>query len=322
MLKIRNLRKLYGNYHALDGLDMEIEEGALYGFVGPNGAGKTTTIKIISGLLMPDAGDVEIDGIDALAQPYRLKEKIGYVPDYFGVYDNLKVSEYMEFFASCYGMEGLTARKRSQTLLEQVGLGDKLDFYVDGLSRGMKQRLSLARALLHEPVLLVMDEPAAGLDPRTRLEFRETVRELNQQGMTILLSSHLLTDLTELCTDVGIIDGGRMLLTGSVEEIIEKIHTSKPIVITVCDKIQTALSLLKEHPLVRSISVKEQEILVQFSGSGRQESQLLTELVQSGVHVRGFMREPGSLEAVFMQLTRREEERVVLSYDADDESGL
>ena len=320
MLKIRNLRKLYGNYHALDGLDMEIEEGALYGFVGPNGAGKTTTIKIISGLLMPDAGDVEIDGIDALAQPYRLKEKIGYVPDYFGVYDNLKVSEYMEFFASCYGMEGLTARKRSQTLLEQVGLGDKLDFYVDGLSRGMKQRLSLARALLHEPVLLVMDEPAAGLDPRTRLEFRETVRELNQQGMTILLSSHLLTDLTELCTDVGIIDGGRMLLTGSVEEIIEKIHTSKPIVITVCDNIQTALSLLKEHPLVRSISVKEQEILVQFSGSGRQESQLLTELVQSGVHVRGFM--PGSLEAVFMQLTRREEERVVLSYDADDESGL
>ncbi len=322
MLKIRNLRKLYGNYHALDGLDMEIEEGALYGFVGPNGAGKTTTIKIISGLLMPDAGDVEIDGIDALAQPYRLKEKIGYVPDYFGVYDNLKVSEYMEFFASCYGMEGLTARKRSQTLLEQLGLGDKLDFYVDGLSRGMKQRLSLARALLHEPVLLVMDEPAAGLDPRTRLEFRETVRELNQQGMTILLSSHLLTDLTELCTDVGIIDGGRMLLTGSVEEIIEKIHTSKPIVITVCDNIQTALSLLKEHPLVRSISVKEQEILVQFSGSGRQESQLLTELVQSGVHVRGFMREPGSLEAVFMQLTRREEERVVLSYDADDESGL
>ena len=322
MLKIRNLRKLYGNYHALDGLDMEIEEGALYGFVGPNGAGKTTTIKIISGLLMPDAGDVEIDGIDALAQPYRLKEKIGYVPDYFGVYDNLKVSEYMEFFASCYGMEGLTARKRSQTLLEQVGLGDKLDFYVDGLSRGMKQRLSLARALLHEPVLLVMDEPAAGLDPRTRLEFRETVRELNQQGMTILLSSHLLTGLTELCTDVGIIDGGRMLLTGRGEEIIEKIHTSKPIVITVCDNIQTAVSLLKEHPLVRSISVKEQEILVQFSGSGRQESQLLTELVQSGVHVRGFMREPGSLEAVFMQLTRREEERVVLSYDADDESGL
>lgn len=190
MLKIRNLQKVYGNYHALDGLDMEIREGALYGFVGPNGAGKTTTIKIISGLLWPDGGTVEIHGTDALTQPGRLKEKIGYVPDYFGVYDNLKVSEYMEFFASCYGMEGLKARKRSQTLLDQVGLGHKLDFYVDGLSRGMKQRLCLARALLHEPVLLVMDEPAAGLDPRTRLEFKETVRELNEQGMTILISSH------------------------------------------------------------------------------------------------------------------------------------
>ncbi|MCI8269040.1 MAG: ABC transporter ATP-binding protein [Lachnospiraceae bacterium] len=322
MLRIRNLRKIYGNYHALDGLDMDIEDGALYGFVGPNGAGKTTTIKIISGLLLPDGGSVELDGIDALAQPYRLKEKIGYVPDYFGVYDNLKVWEYMEFFAACYGIEGLKARKRLLTLLEQVGLGDKLEFYVDGLSRGMKQRLCLARALLHEPALLVMDEPAAGLDPRTRLEFRETVRELNEQGMTILLSSHLLTDLTELCTDVGIIDAGKMLLAGSVEEIIEKIHTSKPVIITVHNNMPAALGLLKEHPLVRSISVKDQEILVQFAGSGQQESHLLTELVQAGVEVRGFMREPGSLEAVFMQLTNHEEERVVLSYEADFEPGL
>ena len=227
MLKIQNLRKTFGNYHALDGLDMEIEAGALYGFVGPNGAGKTTTIKIVSGLLLPDKGTVEIDGIDALAYPRQMREKIGYVPDYFGVYDNLKVWEYMEFFASCYGLEGLTARKRSLTLLDQVGLGDKEDFYVDGLSRGMKQRLCLARALLHNPALLVLDEPAAGLDPRTRLEFRETIRELNQQGTTILLSSHLLSDLTELCTDIGIVDAGKMLLTGSVEEIIEKIHTSK-----------------------------------------------------------------------------------------------
>lgn len=322
MLKIRNLRKIYGNYHALDGLNMDIEDGALYGFVGPNGAGKTTTIKIISGLLLPDGGSVEIDGVDALAYPYKLKEKIGYVPDYFGVYDNLKVWEYMEFFAACYGMEGLKARKRSQTLLEQVGLGDKTDFYVDGLSRGMKQRLCLARALLHSPSLLIMDEPAAGLDPRTRMEFRETVRELNEQGMTILLSSHLLTDLTELCTDVGIVDAGKMLLSGSVEEVIEKIHTSKPVIITVYKNMETAIALLKEHPLVRSLTVKDQEIMVQFAGRGQQESRLLTELVNAGVQVRGFVREPGSLEAVFMQLTNHEEERVVLSYDHDRESGL
>ena len=322
MLKIQNLRKTFGNYHALDGLDMEIEAGALYGFVGPNGAGKTTTIKIVSGLLLPDKGTVEIDGIDALAYPRQMREKIGYVPDYFGVYDNLKVWEYMEFFASCYGLEGLTARKRSLTLLDQVGLGDKEDFYVDGLSRGMKQRLCLARALLHNPALLVLDEPAAGLDPRTRLEFRETIRELNQQGTTILLSSHLLSDLTELCTDIGIVDAGKMLLTGSVEEIIEKIHTSKPVILSIYKNMETALKLLKEHPMVRSISVKDAEILVQFAGSGRQESGLLTELIQAGVQVRGFMREPGSWEAVFMQLTSHEEERVVLSYDADRESGL
>ncbi len=319
MLKIRNLRKAYGNYHAVDGLNMDIADGALYGFVGPNGAGKTTTIKIISGLLLPDGGTVEIDGMDALANPSQMKEKIGYVPDYFGVYDNLKVWEYMEFFAACYGLEGLMARRRSQTLLEQVGLEDKIDFFVDGLSRGMKQRLCLARALLHEPVLLVLDEPAAGLDPRTRLEFRETVRELNKQGMTVLLSSHLLSDLAELCTDVGIIESGKMLMEGEIEEIIEKIHISKPVIITIYKNMPQALSILKEHPLVRSISVKGQEIMVQFLGSERQESGLLTSLVEAGVQVKSFMREPGNLETVFMQLTSHEKERVVLSYEGESD---
>lgn len=320
MLKIQNLQKSYGNYHALDGLDMEIEKGALYGFVGPNGAGKTTTIKIMTGLLKPDGGSVEIDGISAVREPYRLKEKIGYVPDHFGVYDNLKVSEYMEFFAACYGIEGLKGRKRAQTLLAQVGLGDKEDFFVDGLSRGMKQRLCLARALIHDPALLIMDEPTAGLDPRTRVEFRETVKELNEQGMTILISSHLLSDLSELCTDIGVIDAGRMILTGSIDEIIDRIHTSKPVIITVQDRMDIAMGLLKEHPLVQTITVRDTDIMVGFMGSARQESELLTALVNAGVMIRGFVREPGSLEAIFMQITNHEEERVVLSYE--DESGL
>ncbi len=320
MLKIQNLHKSYGNYHALDGLDMEIGEGALYGFVGPNGAGKTTTIKIMTGLLKPDGGSVKIDGIDAVREPYRLKEKIGYVPDHFGVYDNLKVSEYMEFFAACYGIEGLKGRKRAQTLLAQVGLGDKEDFFVDGLSRGMKQRLCLARALIHDPSLLIMDEPTAGLDPRTRVEFRETVKELNEQGMTILISSHLLSDLSELCTDIGVIDAGRMILTGSIDEITDRIHTSKPVIITVHDHMDIAMKLLKEHPLVQTITVRDKDIMVGFTGNARQESELLTGLVNAGVMVRGFVREPGSLEAIFMQITNHEEERVVLSYE--DESGL
>lgn len=320
MLKIRNLKKSYGNYRALDGLDMEIQDGTLYGFVGPNGAGKTTTIKIMAGLMLPDSGSVEIDGIDALKEPYRLKEKIGYVPDDFGVYDNLKVCEYMEFFASCYRMEGLKLRRRCSMLLDQVGLGDKEDFYVDGLSRGMKQRLCLARALIHDPSILIMDEPTAGLDPRTRVEFRDVLRELNEQGKTVLISSHLLEDLSELCSDVGIIDAGRMIISGSIEEITERVHTSKPVIITVAEKQKEAIHLLKDHPLVKTITVKEQDILIGFTGTDKEECELLAALVTAGVPVRGFFREPGNLEAIFMQITNHDKERVVLSYE--DESGI
>ena len=320
MLKTRNLQKKYGNYHALDGLNMEIPDGALFGFVGPNGAGKTTTIKILTGLLRPDGGTVEIDGADALKEPRRMRDMIGYVPDTFGVYDNLKVSEYMDFFASCYGLEGLKARGRCHTLLLQVGLGDKEDFFVDGLSRGMQQRLCLARALIHDPQILIMDEPTAGLDPRTRMEFKEMVKELHEQGKTILISSHLLTDLAEICTDIGIIDAGRMVVCGSMEEILNQLKASKPVIITVDQNREAALKLLKEHPLVKTISVREPEIMVVFTGTKRQESELLAQLVKAGVPVRSFMRERASLEAIFMQLTDHEEERVVLSYE--DESGL
>ena len=320
MLKTRNLQKKYGNYHALDGLNMEIPDGALFGFAGPTGAGKTTTIKILTGLLRPDGGTVEIDGADALKEPRRMRDMIGYVPDTFGVYDNLKVSEYMDFFASCYGLEGLKARGRCHTLLLQVGLGDKEDFFVDGLSRGMQQRLCLARALIHDPQILIMDEPTAGLDPRTRMEFKEMVKELHEQGKTIRISSHLLTDLAEFCTDIGIIDAGRMVVCGSMEEILNQLKASKPVIITVDQNREAALKLLKEHPLVKTISVREPEIMVGFAGRKRQESELLAQLVKAGVPVRSFMRERASLEAIFMQLTDHEEERVVLSYE--DESGL
>ena len=320
MLKTRNLQKKYGNYHALDGLNMEIPDGALFGFVGPNGAGKTTTIKILTGLLRPDGGTVEIEGADALKEPRRMRDMIGYVPDTFGVYDNLKVSEYMDFFASCYRLEGLKARGRCHTLLLQVGLGDKEDFFVDGLSRGMQQRLCLARALIHDPQILIMDEPTAGLDPRTRMEFKEMVKELHEQGKTILISSHLLTDLAEICTDIGIIDAGRMVVCGSMEEILNQLKASKPVIITVDQNREAALKLLKEHPLVKTISVREPEIMVGFTGTKQQESELLAQLVKAGVPVRSFMRERASLEAIFMQLTDHEEERVVLSYE--DESGL
>ena len=262
MLKIQGLHKKYGNYHALDGLDMEIKNGALFGFVGPNGAGKTTTIKIMTGLLKPDQGVVELDGKNMLTDTLDLRRRIGYVPDHFGLYDNLKVSEYMEFFAACYHLEGFAARKRASSLLEQVGLGERKDAFVDGLSRGMQQRLCLARALIHDPELLIMDEPTAGLDPKTHLEFRQMVWELHEQGKTILLSSHNLAELSELCTDIGIIDAGKMVLSGSMDEIMERIYTSKQIIISVQDQMEKTLAFLKESPMVRTISICEKDIMV------------------------------------------------------------
>lgn len=320
MLEIRDLHKAYGKYHALNGLNMTVKDGALYGFVGPNGAGKTTTVKIITGLLAADSGSVMIGGKDALRDVASLKGMIGYVPDFFGVYDNLTVSEYMEFFASCYRLDGLVARKRYTALLEQVGLEDRQDFYVDGLSRGMKQRLCLARALIHDPDILILDEPTSGLDPRTRFEFREILQELQSMGKTILISSHVLPELSELCTDIGILDQGRLVLEGSIRDILSRVNSSNPLVITIYSNRDQALAILKSHPFVQTISLRDNDICVRFTGDQQDEALLLQQLIDGDVLVTSFVRETGSLESVFMQLTEREEERLVLSYEA--ESGL
>lgn len=316
MLNIKNLRKKFGNFTALDGLDLQIGKGELFGFVGPNGAGKTTTIKIITGLLAPDEGSVIIDGVDAVKDSRSLKRKIGYVPDFFGVYDNLKVSEYMEFFASCYGIEGLQARKRTLLLLEQMKLEEKADFFVDGLSRGMKQRLCLARALLHEPELIVLDEPASGLDPRTRVEYMDTLRDLKEQGKTLFVSSHILSELSELCTGIGIIEQGRMVLQGSMEQIFEKVNSSNPLIISVFSNKEKALAILKSHPCVQTISVGGEEIKVGFIGDRQDEALLLQQLVDADVMLSGFMREKGSLESIFMQITDHGVEKAVLKHEA------
>lgn len=315
MLKIDNLKKKYGQSIALDGLSMKVEDGTLYGFVGPNGAGKTTTIKIITGLLLPDSGLVTIDDIDVTREPGRIREKIGYVPDFFGIYDNLKVSEYMEFFASCYGLYGLKARKRCMMLLEQVRLDEKMDFYVEGLSRGMKQRLSLARALIHNPSLLIMDEPTAGLDPRTRLEFRQILKELREQKKTILISSHILPELSEVCTDIGIVDQGRVVLEGAMDDILNQINISSPLVISVKGSQNAAIGILRGHPKVETITIQQEDIMVTFNGDRQEEIMLLQQLVDAEVMVYGFMREKGSLESVFMEITNHSEERLVLIHE-------
>ena len=258
--------------------------------------------------------------MDALADNRGLKEKIGYVPDFFGVYDNLKVSEYMEFFASCYGLEGREARMRCCALLEQVKLEDRADFFVDGLSRGMKQRLCLARALLHDPKLLILDEPASGMDPRTRMEFSAMLKELREQGKTLLVSSHVLSELSGLCTSIGIIEQGHMVLEGSMEHITEQVNSSKPLLIQVFSNMEKALAILKSHPCVQTIAVKRDEIKVGFLGDRQDEAALLQQLIDADVMVSGFMREKGSLESLFMQVTAREDEKAVIRHEM--ESGL
>lgn len=312
MLQIKNLRKAYGKYQALDGLSMEVKEGALYGFVGPNGAGKTTTIKILAGLLAADSGQVILGGENALGRGRKLKGKIGYVPDEFGTYDNLKVGEYMEFFASCYGMEGLVARNRCSLLLEQVGLEDRMDFYVDGLSRGMKQRLCLAQALIHDPPLLVLDEPSSGLDPKTRLEFKELLLELNEQGKTVLLSSHVLSELAQMCSDIGIIDQGKLILSGGIKEIMERVDQSNPLIITVYKNMEKAMAILRSHGCVRTISIKDNRLSVGFTGDAQDEALLLQQMIDADVLVNGFFRQPGNLETLFMQITDHGEKEVLL----------
>lgn len=312
MLKIRGLKKKFKNFQALDSLDMDIEEGALYGFVGPNGAGKTTAIKIITGLLRPDEGTVEIAGKDALFYRDQVKDEFGYVPDEFGMYDNLKVSEYMEFFASCYGFDGLVARRRCQELLEQMKLEEKSDFFVDSLSRGMKQRLCLARALIHDPKLLVLDEPTSGMDPRTRMEFKEMLRELCAEGKTILISSHILSELSQMCTDIGIIDAGRIVLSGNMAEILQKVNNSNPLLITVSGDPGRAIEILREDVRVKTIAIREDDIAVSFHGNRTDEAMLLKKLVEGNVLISGFVREQGDLETIFMQITNHDLERVVL----------
>lgn len=315
MLKIEGLKKMYGRVAALDGLTMHVREGALYGFVGPNGAGKTTTIKILTGLLLPDGGSVTVDGADVIKEPDKVTEKIGYVPDFFGVYDNLKVSEYMELFAACYGLYGLNARRRVETLLDQVGLGEKEDYYVDGLSRGMKQRLCLARALIHNPSILIMDEPTSGLDPRTRYEFKEILKELREQEKTVVISSHILSELSEICTDIGVVEQGKMVLEGSMDDILSQINVRSPLMISVYRNREKALAILKDNPYAETITIRQNDIMVGFTGDREEEAVLLQQLIEAGVMICGFMRERGNLESVFMQITDHAEGRVLIRED-------
>lgn len=303
MVTIRNLTKTYGRYRALNNLNLHIAQGDIFGFVGPNGAGKTTTMRIICGLLQADWGEVYIDGVDALNQAELVKRKVGYVPDFFGVYDNFKVMEYMEFYGSMYGMEGEAVRKTSLGLLDLVNLSDKREAYVDGLSRGMKQRLCVARALIHNPQLLILDEPASGLDPRARFELKEVMKNLGAMGKTIIISSHILPELGEMCNSIGVMEKGNLVASGKVDEITKRSRRSNPLTIEVLENKELAIQILKQTPLVEKISIREDAVIIAFSGDDEEMAQLLTNLIMNGVRISNFHREPGNLETLFLEIT-------------------
>lgn len=304
MLKIENLCKNYGKFRAVNDLNLHIPKGEIFGFVGPNGAGKTTTMRIICGLLDATSGKVFADGIDVINRPKELKRIIGYMPDFFGVYDDLKVIEYLEFYASIYNIKGAESRKVCQDLLELVDLMDKRDFYVDSLSRGMKQRLCLARSLVHNPELLILDEPASGMDPRARIEMKEILRTLKSMGKTILVSSHILPELAELCTAIGIIEKGRIVMSGTVEEITRKVYHTQTVRIKVIEKLDEAVRILQEYPDVDGINtVSANEVEASFKGDDVFMNALLVRLIQKNIPVTAFNQLDGNLEDIFMKVT-------------------
>lgn len=307
MLVVRDLVKRYGGFLAVDRLNMEVERGQIFGFIGPNGAGKTTTMRIIATLLAPTSGTVEVDGIDVLEEPLRARAKIGYMPDFFGVYDNLKVMEYLDFYGSSYGIPYKERRKTAEQLLELVGLSHRMDDYVDSLSRGMKQRLCLARSLIHDPLMLILDEPASGMDPRARAELKGILKELKRMGKTILISSHILPELAEICDVVGIIEHGKMVALGGIGDIMRRIRGQTVVRIQLLSKIEEAVNILKEQPMVVDIIQDGDMLEVGFSGDDADLWPLLKYMVEQQMPIISFTKAENNLEQVFMEVTEDEE---------------
>ena len=303
MIAVQGLTKVYGHRTALDAVSFEVPKGEIFGFVGPNGAGKTTTLRILAALLEPTAGRAFVDGADVMRQPDLVHERLGYMPDFFGVYDQLTATEYLDFYAACYRIPRARRTKIAADLLELVGLGDRRDQSVDTLSRGLKQRLCLARALVHDPAVLLLDEPASGLDPRARVEMREILKELQRMGKTIVISSHILPELTELCTMIGIIDQGRMRATGPVQDVIRELTSGRRLRIMVMGRRDEAVAILKGLPSIRTVDMINGAIEAQYEGDDATAASILQALTAAGISVSGFSQLEGGLEDAFLKAT-------------------
>jgi ABC-2 type transport system ATP-binding protein len=306
VIKTVNLTKRYGTLVALSNLNLEINEGDCFGFIGPNGAGKTTTIKILATLLQPTWGEARICDLVVGYQSRQIRPLIGYVPDYFGAYEDMVVQEYMEFFAAAYGINGAARSKVVNDVLDLTDLAYKKDSPVDGLSRGMKQRLSIARVLVHDPKVLLLDEPAGNLDPRARIEMRELLKELRRMGKTILISSHILPELQDLCNTVGIIERGELLYSGPWTDIVKRAKTGLVLHVGVAHNQELAAAMLAQDPNVVNVNPAQNNghIEVSLKDGVTDYSFIPARLVQGGFKLTLLKEEEVNLETAFMRLTK------------------
>jgi ABC-2 type transport system ATP-binding protein len=305
-IETRDLTRKYGKLTAVEDLNLQVNPGAIFGLIGPNGAGKTTSLRMLAGLLEPTSGEIHINGRVANHDWQELRRQIGYMPDFFGVYEDMLVWEYLDFFARCYGLPKTRQQQVIGELLELVDLSEKREAYVHTLSRGMRQRLCLAHALVHDPQVLLLDEPASGLDPRARVEMRELLRELGSMGKTILVSSHILTELGELCDSIGIIERGRLVASGPLDEISRQIHQERSLRIKVLSEPSQAKAILCDQPGVGEIYDENGFLEVDFHGDDEAAANLLESLLHQGIRVSSFAEITSDLEEVFLKLTKGE----------------
>jgi len=305
MIQLTNFHKRYGEFVAVENLSMSIPAGELFGFIGPNGAGKSTTIRFLATLLQATAGEGIINGHSVTKDPLGVRKCVGYMPDNFGVYDGMRVWEFLDFFAVAYQIPRAKRKQVIGDVLELLDLMHKRDDFVNGLSRGMKQRLCVAKTLVHDPPLLILDEPSSGLDPRARLEFKALLKELRRMGKTILISSHILSELADTCSSIGIIERGQLLMHGSIEEVYRRIRRNRIIEIRVHDgQHELAMRIVRNTPAVRDVQTERGQLIVELEGDDEAVANLHDEFVRQQIRLRSFNDKDPTLEDVFMLVTK------------------
>ncbi|MFL6216411.1 MAG: ATP-binding cassette domain-containing protein [Blastocatellia bacterium] len=304
MIKLENVTKYYKTFPAVNNISFEIGKGEVFGFIGPNGAGKTTSIKMLATLMLPSEGKLTVGGYDVVTQPYDVRRIIGYMPDSFGVYEDLLAWEYLDYFAALYHLNPAQRKRAIDDVLELTDLTIKRNAQVMSLSRGMKQRLCLAKTLLHDPAVLLLDEPASGLDPHARIEIRELIRELCRMGKTVLVSSHILTELADFCTSIGIIEAGRVLAAGRIDEITARLAGNVMVEIAVKGDAALALDVLAERPEIKRTTCDGRTIHAEYAGQPDDVDDLLEYLITRGIRVLRFAIIEANLEDIFLKVTR------------------